>query len=134
MNEILVPTGLADLVDQIIIVQGKTDAATDPSDRRMLAQRLNLMQRVAARVLPQDSMFDDLRQAVVTARHDLMQLEVDLRACEMRSDFGVVFVALTRAYLQALHDLDAHKLALDTQAMQDLGSADTSEIQASGQS
>ena len=134
MNEILVPTGLADLVDQMIILQGKTDAATDPVNRRILAQRLNLMQRIASRVLPQDPSFDDLRRAVVAARRDLMQLEADLCASEVRSDFGVAFVALARAYLQAQHDLDACKLALDTCAMQTMDSAEPVDISISGQS
>lgn len=132
MNEILIPTGLADLVDQIIIVQGKAHAATDPAIRSILAQRLNLMQRVAARVMSPEPPFDDLRQAVVSARHDLMQLEADLRACEARSEFDVAFVALTRAYLQARDDLEACKLTLDGHAHDVLMSQDAGDIPASG--
>lgn len=134
MNEILVPTGLAELIDQIIIVQGKLNTASDPTDRRILSQRLNVMQRVAARVSPQSPPFDQLRKSVVSARHDITQLEADLRACEARSEFDVAFVALARAYLQAQVDLDAHKLALDTYADQTLPESVSADRSASGPS
>ncbi|WP_373636805.1 hypothetical protein [Yoonia sp. BS5-3] len=116
MNEILIPTGPAELVDQITMAQHKAQAATDPVCHRVLMQRLNLMQRVAARVLPQDQPFGQLRAAIVSARHDLIQLESDLRICEARADFDIAFVALARAYLEAMDTLEHHKRALDDHA------------------
>lgn len=116
MNEILVPTGPADLVDQIIMTQHLAQTAATVNRRRRLAQRLNLMQRVAARTLPEDPQFEQLRTSVVSARQDLMQLEADLRACDARAEYDVAFVALTQAYLETLATLEAHKTALDHHA------------------
>ena len=116
MNEILVPTGPAELVDQILITQHLAQTAATVHRRSRLARRLNLMQRVAARTLPEDPQFEKLRTAVVSTRQDLMQLEADLRASDARADYDVAFVALTRAYLETLAMLEAHKAALDLHA------------------
>ena len=118
MKEILVPTGPADLIDQIIVMQGKADAASETAKRAMFARRLTVLQRMAVRVLPDDAELDRSRAALVTARRDLVLLEAELRTCEARSDFGIAFVALSRAYFGARDDLECCKADFDAKAEQ----------------
>ena len=111
MTDILVPTGPADLIDQMIMLQSKASHAPDLALRKVYEQRLAQVQRVAADALQP---LGDISPADITAaRHDVMQLEADMRAWEAQSEFGLGFVALTRAYLEALVILEEHKLAYD---------------------
>jgi hypothetical protein len=116
MADILVPVGPADVVDQMIVLQARALAVADPYRRAATARRLASVQGRAAAVLPQDADVEQLRADLVAARHDVIALEADMRDCEARTDFGIGFVALARAYLEALDILENRKLAYDTHA------------------
>lgn len=111
MTDILVPVGPADLIDQMTQLQGQANGAPDLTRRAVCASRLARMERIAVRALP--PLPDPSHDAVIAARHDVMRLEADLRACEARAEFGLGFIALTRAYLEALDVLDLRKTEYD---------------------
>ncbi len=114
MVDIYIPVGPAELVDQMIVLQSLAAHTPDPAPRAAYARRLAQMQALAVEVLPKTSALSSA--AVTAARHDVMQLEADLRACEARSDFSVGFVALSRAYLSALDALVQRKAEFDAAA------------------
>jgi len=111
MPDIYIPAGPADLVDQMVVVQSLAADAPDAAVQSAYSRRLSQMETLAAELLPPNA--HPSAAAVTSARADLLQLEADMRACEARSDFGVSFVALTRAYLSARTTLIEQKRAFD---------------------
>ncbi|MEM9786323.1 MAG: hypothetical protein AAF801_07455 [Pseudomonadota bacterium] len=111
MADIYIPVGPAELIDQMVIVQSLATNAQDLNTRTIYADRLSQMQALAADTLPPIN--SPSSAAVTAARHDVMQLEADMRAFEVRSDFGMGFVALSRAYLDALDVLVQRKAEYD---------------------
>lgn len=111
MPDIFIPMGPADLVDQMTVVQTLAADAPDPALRAAYFQRLSRMEMLAAELIPAN--VHPSVAAVTAARADLLQLEADMRACEARADFGVSFIALTRAYLAARAALIEQKRAFD---------------------
>lgn len=112
MNDILVPTNPAELIDQIIDLQLRIAAAgpRQPSD---LLRRREVLSRLAARIMPPDEELAQLTEHLVTARSDLFNLTQDLRACDARNDYGTAFVALSQSLLAAMAALDAAKAAIN---------------------
>ncbi|MDX8349900.1 hypothetical protein SLH49_18080 [Cognatiyoonia sp. IB215446] len=111
MPDIFIPASPADLVDQMVVVQTLAAEAQDASSSAIYSRRLSQMETLAAELLPPNA--HPSAAGVTSARTDLLQLEADMRACEARSDFGVGFVALTRAYLDARATLVEQKRAFD---------------------
>ncbi|MDX8354615.1 hypothetical protein [Cognatiyoonia sp. IB215182] len=111
MPDIYIPAGPADLIDQMVVVQTLAANAPDATSRTLYSQRLSQMETLAAELLPPHA--HRSTAGVTAARTDLLQLEADMRDCEARSDFGVSFIALTRAYLAARATLLERKRAFD---------------------
>jgi hypothetical protein len=107
MNEILVPADPADLIDRIIVLQLRIDATDDPAERGDLRRKLALLSRLADRIMPPDDVLNDLTRQLKAARRDQTSLVVDLRACDARKDYGIAFVALSRALLAAMTSAEA---------------------------
>ncbi|SFR52006.1 hypothetical protein SAMN04488005_2497 [Yoonia tamlensis] len=115
MNEILVPLAAADLIDRIVVLQLRLETAAHDSDYGVTVRQKALLDRLAERILPQDVELQRLWGRLYAARCDLYVLEQDLRACDERGEFGVPFVALTRALLAARDTLDTVRSEIDAQ-------------------
>ncbi len=113
MNNILVPLAAADLIDRIVVLQLKLETEVHDQHHAATARQKALLDRLADRILPRDDELGRIWGRLYTARRDLHALEEDLRACDERGEFGVPFVALTRALLAARDTLDAIRAEID---------------------
>ncbi|WP_106746716.1 hypothetical protein [Yoonia maritima] len=112
MNEILVPLAAADLIDRIALLQLQIDNGAGECTNGAAVRQKNLLDRLAHRVLPDDVELHRMRLHLYEARCDLYAIEEDLRACDERAEFGVPFVALTRAFLASRDALEDAKAEL----------------------
>ncbi|WP_052700846.1 hypothetical protein [Loktanella sp. S4079] len=106
MNEILVPLAAADLIDRIVTLQLRIETSAIHAQDDPIMRQKNLLERLAHRVLPDDPEIRRIRRDLYEARCDLHAIEEDLRACDERADFGVAFIALTRALLASTDALE----------------------------
>jgi hypothetical protein len=113
MNEILVPLAAADLIDRIVVLQLRLETGMNDQIHTVTARQKALLDRLADRILPRDAELCNIWGRLYAARRDLYVLEEDLRACDERGEFGVPFVALTRAFLAARDALDAVRCEID---------------------
>ncbi|MCG3269085.1 gluconate 2-dehydrogenase subunit 3 family protein [Yoonia sp. I 8.24] len=113
MNNILVPLAAADLIDRIVVLQLRLEIGVHDQHHAATARQKALLDRLADRILPRDDELGRIWGRLYTARRDLHTLEEDLRACDERGEFGVPFVALTRALLAARDGLDAIRAEID---------------------
>lgn len=102
MNDILVPADPADLIDRIVDLQLRLDAADDPVLQTELRRQHRLLSRLADRIMPPDDLLADLIQQLGDARRDQMTLVRDLQICDARRDYGVAFLAMSQALLAAI--------------------------------
>ncbi|MDO6591415.1 hypothetical protein DS901_09940 [Loktanella sp. D2R18] len=114
MNDILVPLAAADLLDRIVVLQLRLETGAHEQHHSVTARQKALLDRLADRILPRDDELGRIWGRLYAARRDLQALEEDLRACDERGEFGVPFVALTRAFLAARDALDAIRAEIDT--------------------
>ncbi|MEL6681188.1 MAG: hypothetical protein AAFQ09_00910 [Pseudomonadota bacterium] len=115
MTDILIPVRPAELVDQIVSAETSEMPLGPGESDNDLVPRLTQMRSIAATFLPTDT--DVSPEAIRSARRDVCQLIADLNACEARADFGIGFIALARAYLDALHTLGHCKAEYDAAAL-----------------
>jgi hypothetical protein len=113
MNDILVPLAAADLIDRIVVLQLRIETGMNDRQHAVTARQKALLDRLADRILPRDDELGRIWGRLYTARRDLYVLEEDLRACDERGEFGVPFVALTRALLAARDTLDVVRSEID---------------------
>ena len=106
MNEILVPLAAADLIDRIVVLQLQIETAVHGQQDGRIIRQKKILDRLASRVLPDDPDLHRMQRNLYNARCDLLAIEEDLRACDERAEFGVPFVALTRAFLASRDALD----------------------------
>jgi hypothetical protein len=102
MNDILVPADPADLIDRIVDLQLRLDAADDAVLQSELRRQHGLLSRLADRIMPPDDLLADLIQQLGDARRDQMTLVRDLQNCDARKEYGIAFVALSQALLVAI--------------------------------
>ena len=113
MNEILVPLAAADLIDRIVVLQLRLEMTVPDQQHAATVRQKALLDRLADRILPHDPELRCIWGRLYASRRDLYTLEEDLRACDERGEFGVPFVALTRALLAARDTLDAVRSDID---------------------
>ncbi|EAQ08168.1 hypothetical protein [Yoonia vestfoldensis] len=102
MNDILVPADPADLIDRIVDLQLRLDAADDPVLQTELRRQHGLLSRLADRIMPPDDVLADLIQQLGDARRDQMTLIKDLQNCDASKEYGIAFVALSQALLATI--------------------------------
>jgi predicted deacylase len=113
MNDILVPVDPADLIDRIIALQLRSETAKDPVLQHSARGQCDVLQRLAARVMPDDDALAGLAAQLQDARADLADLVSDLHACEARKDYGTAFVALSQSMLATLSLVESTKTAIN---------------------
>ena len=113
MNEILVPLSPADAIDRLAKLKLQVEEADDPKLMAILTQQRDILQRTIDRIFPEDDAQKTFPHLLYEIYADLYALEADMRACEIRSDFGPAFVALTQSYLTTLKQRDKLRADID---------------------
>ena len=113
MNEILVPLSPADAIDRLAKLKLQVEEADDPKLMAILTQQRDILQRTIDRIFPEDDAQKTFPHLLYEIYADLHALEADMRACEIRSDFGPAFVALTQSYLTTLKQRDKLRADID---------------------
>lgn len=97
MREIRVPVSLGELADKVSILEIKAARIVDPARRANVARELDaLRQAWADAALPELEALDGWAE-LVKVNTALWEIEDEIRAHELRQDFGPRFVELARA-------------------------------------
>ena len=97
MKDILVPISPGELIDKLTILRIKSERITDPEKLKNVHHERKVLQSVADAQLEASDALNRLWEQLYQVNCDLWTIEDDIRAFEIRSDFGSGFIALARA-------------------------------------
>ncbi|WP_342077370.1 hypothetical protein [Yoonia sp. SS1-5] len=101
MAEILVPLQPVELVERLQHQRVVLAFLDEPLARAAQAARVEVLQRIADRILPDDPAQMTLWDALFDVLTELHTLEHEIRSFEQQGDFGTAYVALTQSYMAA---------------------------------
>ena len=97
IEHILIPGSVGELFDKITILTIKAEHIKDPDRLRNVNRELGLLRSVEATCGPLGADVLQLVSELQSINERLWAVEDELRACELRQDFGEEFIRLARA-------------------------------------
>ena len=96
MNKILVEVSVGELLDKISILEIKKEKIKDPEKLRFINDEYDVLKDQFNKNVKSDEKLDNLFKSLKEINSKLWVIEDDKRLCEKNSDFGEVFIKLSR--------------------------------------
>ena len=111
MNKIIVEVSIGELLDKISILEIKQEKIKDPDKLKFIFDEHSVLKEQLDKNVKPDDKLDNLFQSLKDINSKLWLIEDDKRKCEKDSNFGEVFIRLSRD-IHFLNDTRA-KIKLD---------------------
>ena len=111
MNKILVEVSVGELLDKISILEIKKERIKDPDKLKFINSEYDVLKIELDKNIKEDAKLAKLFTALKNINSKLWIIEDDKRKCEKNSDFGEIFIRLSRD-VHFLNDTRA-KIKLD---------------------
>jgi len=96
MNKIVVEVSVGELLDKISILEIKKEKIKDPEKLRFINNEHDVLKDQFLKNVKSDEKLDSLFKFLKEINNKLWVIEDDKRLCEKNSDFGDVFIKLSR--------------------------------------
>jgi len=96
MNKILVEVSVGELLDKISILEIKKEKIKDPEKLTFINDEYEVLKDQFNKNVKSDEKLDNLFNSLKEINSKLWMIEDDKRLCEKNSDFGEVFIKLSR--------------------------------------
>ena len=96
MNKILVEVSVGELLDKISILEIKKEKIKDPSKLKFINEEFKLLKEQYEKNVKPDDKLKKLFNSLKEINNKLWNIENEKRLCEKNSDFGEVFIKISR--------------------------------------
>ena len=96
MNKILVEISVGELLDKISILKIKKEKIKDPKKLKFIDDEYKILKNQLDNNIKSDKKLDDLFEALKKINLKLWVIEDEKRMCEKNSDFGDLFIKISR--------------------------------------
>ena len=96
MNKILVEVSVGELLDKISILEIKKEKIKDQNKLKFINEEFNLLKEQYEKNVKPDDKLKKLFNSLKEINNKLWNIENEKRLCEKNSDFGEVFIKISR--------------------------------------
>ena len=96
MNKILIEVSTGELLDKISILEIKKEKISDSALLEIINFEYSILKNESDKKVKKDQKIDELYKKLKKTNEKLWIIEDDKRLCEKNSDFGEIFIELSR--------------------------------------